>query len=80
MYSSRSGMLYLIRIKITLCDLHLRFFYPVSFSLAIKITQVSVKGVWIFMMLNPVVMIHGLGGLGEVANGLIAAACGAYIC
>ena len=25
-------------------------------------------------------MIHGLGGLGEVANGLIAAACGAYIC
>ena len=26
MYSSRSGMLYLILIKITLCDLHLRFF------------------------------------------------------
>ena len=25
-------------------------------------------------------MIRGLGGLGEVANGLIAAACGAYIC
>ena len=25
-------------------------------------------------------MIHGMGGLGEVANGLIAAACGAYIC
>ena len=24
-------------------------------------------------------MIHGLGGLGEVANGLKAAACGAYI-
>ena len=25
-------------------------------------------------------MIHGMGGLGEVANGLMAAACGAYIC
>ena len=25
-------------------------------------------------------MIHGMGGLGEVANGLMAAACGTYIC
>ena len=25
-------------------------------------------------------MIHGMGGLGEVANGLMAASCGAYIC
>ena len=54
MYSSRSRMLYFILIKITLCDLHLRFFI-FSFSLAMKIIQVSVKRIWIFMMLNPVV-------------------------
>ena len=30
-------------------------FYLVSFSLAMKIIQVSVKRVWIFMMLDPVV-------------------------